>query len=90
MTLITIQNAVSVTSVIELLFFLNFISFTSIMKQVIELIILITGMGSAVMWSLKWDETGIPRENPRVWRADHRTLSHTPWRRSSAGHSSDK
>jgi len=29
------------------------------------------------MWSLLWEETGVPGENPRVRTGDHCTLSHT-------------
>ena len=55
------------------------------MKQVIELIrITLDGAGSGIMWSLEWEETGGPGENPRVRTGDHRALSHTPRRGSNA------
>ena len=31
--------------------------------------------GSRRMWSLKWEETGEPQENPRALAGEHHTLS---------------
>ena len=60
------------------------------MKQVIGLIIItLDGAGSGVMWSLEWEETGGPGENPHERTGDHRTLSHTPRRSSNAGRSDE-
>ena len=56
---------------------LNFIYFTNITKQVIQLIlIMLVGTDVCVRIVFVWEETGIPGGNPPVWLGDHMTISH--------------
>ena len=61
------------------------------MKQVIELkVITLVDVGSGVMWSLMWEETREPGENPRVRTVDRHDLLHTPRQGSNLGCSGGK
>ena len=56
---------------------LNFISFTTITKQVIQLkLIMLVGTDVCFPVVFVWGETGVPRGNPPVWRGDHMIISH--------------
>ena len=56
---------------------LNFIYFTTITKQVIQLIlIMLVGTDVCVRMVFVWAETGVPGGNPLVWLGDHMTISH--------------
>ena len=57
---------------------LNFIYFTTINKQVLQLILIsLVGTDVNTRGSLVWEEAGVPGENPRVQAGDRYTLSHT-------------
>ena len=52
---------------------LNVIYFTTITKQVIQLIlIMLVGTDVCVRMVFVWEETGVPRGNPPVWLGDQR------------------
>ena len=57
---------------------LNFIYFTTIMKQVIQLI-LITLVGTDVcVWMVfVWEKTRVPGGNPPVWLGDHMPFTYS-------------
>ena len=56
---------------------LNYIYFTTIMEQVIQLIlIMLVGTDVCVRMVSVWKETGVPGGNPTVWLGDHMTISH--------------
>ena len=56
---------------------LNFIYFTTITKQAIQLIlIMLVGTDVCVRMFLVWEETGVPGGNPPVWLGDYMTISH--------------
>ena len=68
--------------------YLNFIYFTTITIQVIQLI-LTTLVGTDVCFLMVFlcKETGIPEGNPLVWLGDHMTISHADagyWTRVAA------
>jgi len=53
---------------------LIFIYFTTITKQVIQLIlIMLVGTDVCVRMVFVWEETGVPGGNPPVWLGDHMT-----------------
>ena len=55
----------------------NFIYFTRITKQVIQLIlIMLAGTDFCVRMIFVWEETRVPGGNPPVWLGDHMTISH--------------
>ena len=57
--------------------FLNFIYFTTITKQVIQLIlIMLVGTDVCVWMVFVWEEIEVPGGNPPVWLGDHITISH--------------
>ena len=68
--------------------FLNFIYFTTITKQVIQLIlIMLVGTDVCVRMVFVWEETGVPGETPPVWLGYHMTISHADagyWTRVAA------
>ena len=52
---------------------LNFIDFTTITEQVIQLIlIMLVGTDVCVRMAFVWEETGVPGGNPPVLLGDHR------------------
>ena len=56
---------------------LNIIYFTTITKQVIQLILsILVGIDVCVRMVFVWEETGVPRGNPPVWLGDHMPISH--------------
>ena len=56
---------------------LNVIYFTTITKQVIQLIlIMLVGTDVCIRMVFVWEETGVPGANPPVWLGDHMTISH--------------
>ena len=56
---------------------LIFIYFTTITKQVIQLIlIMLVGTDVCVRMVFVWEETGVLGGNPPVWLGDHMTISH--------------
>ena len=56
---------------------LNFIYFTTITKQVIQLILIkLVGTDVCVRMVFVCEETGVPWGNPPVWLGDHMTISH--------------
>ena len=58
-------------------FFLNFIYFATIKKQVIQLILtMLVGTDVCVQMVFMWEETGVPGRNPLVRLGDHMTISH--------------
>ena len=53
---------------------LNFIYFTTITKQVIQLLfIMLVGTDVCVRMVFVWEGTGVPGEIPPVWLGDHMT-----------------
>ena len=54
---------------------LNFIYFTTITKQVIQVIlIMLIGTDVCVLVVFVWEETGVLGGNPPVWLGDHMTM----------------
>lgn len=57
---------------------LNFISFTTIDRQVLQFkLISFLGKDVSTRGSLLWEKAGVPGENPHVQASDRHTLSHT-------------
>ena len=57
---------------------LNFIYFTTITKQVIQIIlIMLVGTDVYVPVVFEWEETGVSGGNPPGWLGDHMNISHT-------------
>ena len=58
------------------MYFLDFIYFRKITKQVIQLIlIMLVGTNIGVPIAFVWEETGVPVGNPPVWLGDQWTIS---------------
>ena len=56
---------------------LNFIYFTMIANQVIQLIlIMLVGTDVCIRMIFVWEVTGVPGGNPPVWHGDPMTISH--------------